>query len=165
MTRSSLWVLIAAAMALPACNTAPPPAQDTTAADEATLKAGTEKFLAAFNAADQDAIAATIAEDAIEMHPDGAPLAGRSAIMQGMAEDLKAMTSTQTATVDEAIVRGDLGFSRGTWSIRATPKGGGAEQIRNGKWMVVSKRQADGSWQTWRWMWNQDSTPVAKPAG
>jgi len=59
---------------------------------------------------------------------------------------------------DEVTVLGDLAVTRGTWSVTETPKAGGETVERHGKWFTVQRRQADGSWKTWRWMWNQATT-------
>ena len=81
---------------------------------------------------------------------------GRAAIVQEFTDFFTNFNATQTAEVDEVDVQGDLAFARGTWQVHQTPKAGGDEEVRSGKWMELFKRQADGSWKTWRWMWNED---------
>ena len=155
MKRTTLLWSIAAAVALAACTQTPP---DTTEADAATIRGQTESFLAAFNAGDAAALGPSYAEDAVEMQPDGPAMEGRAAIVQGFTDFFTEFTASQTAEVDEVDVQGDLALSRGRWHVRQTPRAGGDEQVRSGKWMVLHQRQADGSWRVWRWMWNQDST-------
>lgn len=154
---------IALMVALAACTQAPVPVPDTSEADEAAIRASSDAFLAGFNAGDVTAMADLYAEDAIAIPPDGPPTEGRDAILQSLSEYFELFTATQTATTDEIILRGDLAVARGTWSSRETPKAGGEEVTRNGKWMEVQRRQADGSWKVWRWMWNQES--AAAPQG
>jgi len=36
-----------------------------------------------------------------------------------------------------------------------TPKAGGDEVERNGKWLIIHQRQADGQWMGIRHIWNQ----------
>jgi ketosteroid isomerase-like protein len=98
-----------------------------------------------------------MADDAIEMPPDGPALVGRDAIVQAMTDYFNEFTATQTATTDEVSVHGDLAVMHGTWTVTEEPKAGGESQTRSGKWLEVLRRQADGSWKTWRWMWNQQS--------
>jgi len=55
--------------------------------------------------------------------------------------------------VDEVAVWGDVGMARGTWQMTTTAKKGTARPVATrGKWIVISKRQADGSWKNWRHM-------------
>jgi uncharacterized protein (TIGR02246 family) len=127
-------------------------------ADEATLRSTVNQFLVAWNAADVASLETFYAEDAIEMQPDGAPHDGRKAIQDSHAAFFAQFTATQSATAMEVGVEGNLGFTRGTWGVRSTPKAGGPETSRTGKWMVLSKREADGSWKIWRWIWNEQPT-------
>jgi ketosteroid isomerase-like protein len=49
--------------------------------------------------------------------------------------------------VDEVRVTGDTAMARGTWAIKLTPKTEGTAPISDsGSWMLMSSRQADGSW-------------------
>jgi ketosteroid isomerase-like protein len=69
------------------------------------------------------------------------------------------------ATVDEVAVWGDVGMARGTWQMSATAQKGNAKPVATrGKWIVIARRQADGSWKNWRHMWNEDrsAAPAAK---
>jgi ketosteroid isomerase-like protein len=127
MKPTSFLLTVASAVALAACMQTPAPPPDTTEADAAAIRAQTDQFLAGFNAGDAAALGGLYAEDAIQMPPDGPANEGREAIVQSL-----------------------------TWNVRQTPKAGGAEQVRNGKWLVLNQRQADGSWKVWRWMWNEE---------
>lgn len=155
------WMALALLAVLVACTQAPAPPPDTSAAAAAALQANSEAFLNAWNAADVATLGDMLAEDAIEMPPDGPVLDGRAAIMQATTDYFSQFTATQTATTDEVNVQGDLAISRGTWTVTETPKAGGETVTRSGKWFDVQKRQADGSWKTWRWMWNQATAPAA----
>ena len=155
MKRTTLLWSLATVVALAACTQTTP---DTTDADTAAVRAQTEVFLTGFNAGDAAALAPMYAEDVIRMQPDGPAGVGRAAIVQSLTDFFTEFAATQTSTVDEVGVHGDLAFSRGTWNVRQTPKAGGAEQVRNGKWLVLSRRQSDDSWKVWRWIWNEDGT-------
>ena len=80
MKLSSLWIFIVSTLAFTACAPAAAPPEEPSQADLATLRASSEVFVTAWNAADVDAIGATISEDAVEMQPDGPPLEGRETI-------------------------------------------------------------------------------------
>lgn len=56
-------------------------------------------------------------------------------------------------------------MARGTWQMSATAQKGNAKPVATrGKWIVIARRQADGSWKNWRHMWNEDrsAAPAAK---
>jgi ketosteroid isomerase-like protein len=145
-------------LVLAACSQPAPEPVDTSEADAAAIRAHTDQFLALWNAADVAGLGAMYDDDAIRMQPDGPNAEGREAILQAFTEYFDEFDAQQTAVVDEVGVFGGVGFGRGTWSVRQTPKAGGDEQERNGKWFVMHRRQADGSWKTWRWMWNEEGT-------
>ena len=161
MRYAATWLSIVPVVSLAACTQAPPPPPDTTEADEAAILASSDAFLAAFNAADLAVMAELYAEDAVAISPDGPPTEGRDAIVQSLADYFSLFTAEQTATTTEVSVHGDVAVARGTWSVRETPKAGGDEQVRNGKWLEVQKRQADGTWKVWRWIWNQETATAA----
>jgi uncharacterized protein (TIGR02246 family) len=139
----------------------PPPPPHDAAADEAAIRAMTDPFLKAFNAGDATAASADDADDLVQMRPDGPELVGKAAIIADNEQYFAANSATQTATVDEVAVWGDIGMSRGTWQVTATPKKGAAKpSTTRGKWIVIVKRQPDGSWKNWRHMWNEDRSPA-----
>ncbi len=163
MKASTLVLTLVCIVTAASCAKAPPPppAHDA-AADEAAIRGQAEPLLKAFNAGDAATASADAADDIIQMRPDGPELVGKSAII---AEDEKFFaenSAIQTATVDEVAVWGDVGMSRGTWQVTATPKKGNAKPVSTrGKWIVIHKRQADGTWKSWRHMWNEDRSPAA----
>jgi uncharacterized protein (TIGR02246 family) len=157
MKRMPLSFGLILVMAFAACTQTPAPA-DTSEADAAAIRQAGDQWIASFNAGDADALGLTYTEDAVSLPPEGPPVVGREAIVQGLRDMFSQFAATQTATVDEVAVFGDVAMARGTWSTRQTPKAGGAEEVRSGKWMELQKRQADGSWKTWRWMWNLEPT-------
>ena len=42
------------------------------------------------------------------------------------------------------VVFGDIGYARGVYTTRVTPKSGGAPSFVDGKFLTVYRRQADG---------------------
>ncbi|MDH4350787.1 MAG: SgcJ/EcaC family oxidoreductase [Gemmatimonadota bacterium] len=163
MVRTSMSFSLALVIALAACTQAPAPPRDTSEADAAAIRQLSDDWIAAYNAGDADAAGMTYAEDAISLPPDRPPVVGSEALVQRLRDFFTEFSASQTSTVYEVTVFGDRALARGTWSVRQTPKAGGAEQVRNGKWMELYNRQPDGSWKTWRWMWNE--APAGVQAG
>jgi len=52
--------------------------------------------------------------------------------------------------VEDAQIAGDFGFAHGTYFVSVTPKGGGAVKSKEGKFLTIFKKQADGSWKIYR---------------
>ena len=139
---------------------APQQSPDTSEADVAAIRAHVDKFVAAMNTADNATLVNSISEDAILMSPDGSPREGRDRILETIASGYDIETRQQTAVVDEVIVIGDHAYARGAWNIDPTSTAGADVQATNGKWVVLYKRGPDGSWQIFRWMYNEASSAV-----
>ena len=60
------------------------------------------------------------------------------------------------STTEEIIVSGDWAFDRGPYTVTFTPKAGGEPMRDSGRGMDFFKRQPDGSWKTYREIWNND---------
>jgi uncharacterized protein (TIGR02246 family) len=161
MKRSAFCLCLSFTLALVCCQPSDP--ADTSKADEAAIRGFKDQFLAAINAADLSGFDGLYTDDAVQLPPDGAALVGLEAIMQGFTEQFAEFDATQTAEVEDVQVVGDIGYSHGTWNVTQTPKAGGGPQPRNGKWTTVARRQADGSWKIWRWMWNEEGKEVPSP--
>ena len=87
--------------------------------------------------------------DGRQMPPDVPARIGLDAIREAMRP---AFTDTdmdfELVKIDESQVYGDVGLTRCTYSLRATPKGGGDtfDVMTDGKALTLYGRQPDGSW-------------------
>jgi uncharacterized protein (TIGR02246 family) len=121
------------------------------------VRAAIEKQNAAFSAAfargDVAAVAAAYSDDAIAFPPDADMVRGRAAIhalWQGLRDAGAKSLSLSTVDVHSS---GGLAAETGTAVLKIQPPGG-AEQSQSVKYVVVWKRQADGSWKLFRDIWN-----------
>ena len=149
--RKALSVGVAASSLLLGC--APASSPETNESDVQALRDMSPRFLAAFNAGESTVDMFT--EDAVRIPPQGPALVGHEALRERDLAYHAEFTATQTATTDEVQVYGDVGFARGTWSVRETPRAGGAEVERNGNWLIIYERQPNGQWKAIRHIWNQ----------
>ncbi len=160
MKNNKLLAVLAALLLVTACVQKPAEvAAPDTAADEASLRAQVDSFVAAWNTGDLETYSALIAEDAIEMPQGQAAASGREAIMAVMNSGYDTSMVQQTATLDEAFFMGDYASAYGTWQLNPTEAAGEGAEVTTGKWMALYKRSGD-SWVVWRWMWNQTSGPA-----
>lgn len=157
--------LVAVALAIAVVGCAPPPPPDTSAADAAAMTALRDAWLTAYNAGDADAVANTYAEDAIDMPNEQPTASGRADIRTAIAGQLALGKATATLTSDEMQLMGDWAFDRGRYNVSIVPAAGGDPMSISGRYLVIARRQADGSFKLVRGIDNSATPPVpAAPA-
>jgi uncharacterized protein (TIGR02246 family) len=113
------------------------------AADQAALNLMRDEWVEAANRDDAATVATKYTADAIYMSGDGSVLEGSQAIQAAFAESFKA-TSDLVVNEGKGEVVGDMSYSSGTYKHKATING--KTNDVEGVYLVVSQRQADGSW-------------------
>jgi uncharacterized protein (TIGR02246 family) len=130
-----------ALMSLIACE--PPGPAALSEADKAGIEANDQAWQEAVRSNDGAGAAALYAEGAVFMPPNEPAVEGRGNI-QAWFEALPPVTAVdvKTAEIDGL---GDLAFTRGTYSMTISPEG--MDPITDsGKYLAISRKQADGSW-------------------
>jgi len=121
--------------------------QQSRAADEAAIRAASAAWSQASTAKDLDKTISFYADDALQF-PEKAPAAkGKENIRKNWAPLLAAPgagLSFQTTTVEIAR-SGELAYETGTYDFVTTDKQGKSSDEK-GKYVVVWKKQNDGSW-------------------
>jgi uncharacterized protein (TIGR02246 family) len=161
MNRFHLFMPLAAtaalALALSACNQAPPPTPDTRTADAQTLRDLETANQKDWAAKDADKIANFYAEDAVLYTPGAPPVKGKAAIRTALGDMLKdpSMTLAYATERAEASKGSDIGFTAGSYTMTMTdPK---TKKVKNskGSYLTVFKKQSDGTWKAIEDMTNQ----------
>ena len=117
-------------------------------ADEAVKSGNTEGYVA------------LLTDDAVLMPPGGPPLSGKNEIRAwGQQFANQFMVESYSSVDHEVIVSGDWAFRRSgiTWALR--PRSGGEVIIQTGKFIIIYRRQPDGSWKIARDIFNFDAAP------
>jgi uncharacterized protein (TIGR02246 family) len=139
-------VALASMLVLAGCQTAPEAEQKRdTAADIQAINAGRDEFAAAFNSNNAAAVAAGYTDDAVLMFPDQPAIEGKQAIQAALEDYFKQNAAKITHTPLETQVAGDWAYERGNITETVTPKSGKTVE-KSLKYLVILKRQADGSW-------------------
>jgi len=95
------------------------------------------------------------------MPPGGPVIVGKEAIRAFITAQFTsdAVTTELVFTSIQTDGVGDLAFDRGTYTWTGTAPGASDPVTEIGKYLVIARRQADGSWQSAVETWNSDAPP------
>jgi uncharacterized protein (TIGR02246 family) len=116
---------------------------------------------AAVNEGNLERLLALYADDALSS-PSDAPSLSVGELAALYEATFALGTSDFTTDVLDVVVSGDLAVLRAYYANTITPTDGGEPVKRNGDWLVVLRRQGDGSWKLWREMWSVITPTPAK---
>ncbi len=155
---SMLPIIVTFPIALAACQSGAGP---LTESDRAAINEVREAYRSAVLATDAAAIAATYVADGVEMPPNMPAAEGRDAI-QARNEPLVAVTDFQINSLEVA-GHGDVAFDRGTYTFTGNVEGMAEAIVDTGKYVMIARKQPDGSWLAARAIWNSDLPLPAPP--
>ena len=135
------------------------PAHDA-AADLAAIGKVRDGYVAAFNAGNAKDLGALYTADAQSMENAQPTATGPQGVETANSALMSQMTSQSVVvTPEQTDVSGDMAFDRGTYKTTLTPKSGAAV-VEEGRYLVVLKRQTDGSWKIAAEMGNLPTAPA-----
>ena len=164
MRRSSNVVgalFLTAAVACAPTNGAGKPDSAATAADMAAIGKTRDAFAAAFKTQDVAAVTALYTSDGLTQpnnQPTGTGPAGLAASFKGFFDQFTITDFTLTPVKTEA--SGNLAYDIGTYSMTATPKPKGDVLKIDGRYVVILRKGADG---TWKAIADMDNLPAMPP--
>ena len=132
-----------------------------TASDEAALRQALDTEMKAANSADAAGWASVYAQDAIVLRPHASAVQGREAIQQWLAT-LPPISNAKGEGV-EIMGYGDLGYLRGTYTMKFSIPGVPTPIEEQGKFLQIYRKQSDGLWKMTREIYNSD-LPLPVPA-
>ena len=118
-----------------------------------------EAHNAAFTAGDVDGFIDLFSDDAQALRNGNSVLVGKEAIRSWEEEVFDQFHSEMTYFSDEIGLMGEVAFNLGTYRLTQTPKAGGDSISFYGNYILVLRKQADGSWKITRYMWNNRPDP------
>jgi len=133
----------------------------TTGPDVEAITTVFEQAIAAANAGDVEGVLAVYADDAVSLPPNEPPASGEAAIRAKFQPTFAENTVRIATSQDEVVVAGDLAVMRISFEETVTPKGEGEPIELGGHWLIVWRKQSDGSWKFWRDMWSVVPPPPA----
>lgn len=155
--------LLSCALVFLACETAPPPAEQPSQAEvESAVAELREAYIKAQNAGDTEGLVALFADDAVLMPVNAPAASGKNAIRSWMQSQHDQFSFALAVTQAELELAGHWAFTRGTYTMKITPKAGGPTIEDSGKYLNIVAHQPDGSWKLARHIWNSDQ-PLPVP--
>ncbi len=112
-------------------------------ANPASIDSVRDAYQRAANAGDMDALVNLFADDAVIVTPDGIH-SGRGDIRDVLSDTTMAPSNLQINKGNGPNISGDMAWETGTYSQDVMVNG--RKTTVNGSYLVVLKRQADGSW-------------------
>ena len=154
----------AALLGLAACNTAPPPAPDTRAADEAAVRKTDAAWVNAAKSRKVEDWVAFYSDDAVALPPNEKTAVGKETIRKLIGEMFAApnVVIAWEPTKVEVAKSGDIAYLYGTYQM-SWDDASGKPVSDNGKMVEIWKKQADGSWKCIVDTWSSDLPPAPAP--
>jgi ketosteroid isomerase-like protein len=153
--RSALCVL-PLLVALAACRSPAPVEATFTSADEAAVRKNLDDYTPLTMAKNWDGIVALYTSDAVRFAPNE-PLIQHDA-MKAWLEKFPPISAFEAPT-DRLDGTGNLAVATGHYALTMTAPGQTTSMNDKGKWFVILKKQADGSWKRTADGWNSDNPP------
>jgi len=135
------------------------PAQQERSADQAdvdSIRTVIADIIAADNAGNLERVLALYTDDVILMPPGGDIIRGKPAAREHYRNIFQHTELDLTFVSEETQAVGDWAFDRGTTRGRAVPRSGGTATPIDDKYLMILKRQADGTWRIARLIWNRN---------
>ena len=159
--RSKFTFVVLMAALLVGCSAKPTAA--TSNADEAAVRQTLAKVEQRINQGDPGFVD-VFDRDAVIIAPSAADVVGFDAIRSMYTGLMEKTAMNVHFSTEEVAVAGDLAYEHGTYTLKITDKASGKtlQDVKN-KHIHIMKRQADGSWKTWRMMVSSaESAPAGK---
>jgi len=117
------------------------------AASRGAVEATVDRYVAASNEGDAEALAALYADDALLLPPDHEPIHGREAIVEFWRQGTDEGLEVSPLRLE---VNGDVAYMVGRYRLPPTEE----EAADSGQYVLCLKRQADGAWKLTADIWN-----------
>lgn len=147
-----LMTNVDSAMAQQAKSATKPEAFDAVAVRKA-IAAENAKWLEAFNRGDAAGVAALYTDDATVLPPNSEMIQGRQAIQSYWSDGIQMGLKDASFTTVNVGGGGDMAYEIGKYTIKIQAASQEA-MTDSGKYVVVWKRQADGTWKLQADIWN-----------
>jgi len=154
----SLLFVLAVVFALFSCAR---PEQTDLAAVRKAIEETNGKFVEAFNQGDAAGVAALYTDDATLLPPNREAIHGRQGVQDFWGGGIQMGIKDVTLTTVDVGGSGGTAYEIGKYTLKVQPEGQEG-MTDSGKYVVIWKRQADGTWKLHVDIWNS-SMPMPGP--
>jgi len=130
--------------------------QVDTKADKAALDEITKITIQAFNEGNIENYIALIADDAVWMPPGVGAIVGKDAIRDWYMGFMPNSQVDIDIINESTELHGEFAFQREVWKGTSTSKKGGEPFRHNSMCLNVLRKQANGTWEIWKCIWNRN---------
>ena len=127
--------------------------------DVAAITAFNKRYLGAINDGDIKTLSSLTTEGHLMLMPNRPPLEGKAANDEANGRAFEQFQFDEEWHPVETVVSGDLGFQRGTYTTKATPRAGGESRTISGNFLRIYQRQPNGEWRMTRDTFNSVPPP------
>ena len=128
-------------------------------ADEKAIAEVFEEYSGSLNAGDLERWLAIWDPDGVQMPPDDPAQFGLEAIRSRNGKYLDKYSWSMSIDLKEVQIAGEWAYGRGFYTATLEPKREGPEDLIDGKFLTILKRQSDGSWRFYRDCFNSNVPP------
>jgi uncharacterized protein (TIGR02246 family) len=127
-------------------------------ASRGAIEATVDRYVAASNEGDAEALTELYAEDAVLLPPDHEPIHGREAIGEFWQQGTDTGLEVSTLRLE---VEGDIAYLVGRYRLPPIEQ----EEADSGQYVLCLKRQSDGTWKLTADIWNGSGDSDERGAG
>jgi uncharacterized protein (TIGR02246 family) len=144
-----------------------PETSQTVERDKAAINKTRNEYVSAWKTADAALIAGLYTDDALVLYPNQPAVEGKGILGYFKSFFGEFPQNDFDLTSAEIEIVGPWAFDRGSYKWKGVPRVGGEALLDHRKYLVILRRQADGSWKVFRDVDNSDRpvTQAARGAG
>lgn len=117
-----------------------------------------DRYLAAINANDPEALLATVTDDIVVIAPNAPAMVGKTEVAPWVRGYFEAFQTSWQKTSVEFVVTGDWAFERYTYRAVDMPRDGGAAFVDTGNGINIYRLGQDDVWRVARDVWATDGS-------
>lgn len=153
-------VMVGGAVLVAACGRSAPTPAPASAADVAAVARTVATFDSCARTGALDVFMGYVAEDAVALFPDMPAIVGKQALRAFYGSYYGSFRIDGHHAPIETQTIGDLVINRGEVHGTVTPKAGGQPMPIDNKYLMIFRRQPDGSLKIWRAAANSNARPT-----
>jgi len=119
-----------------------------------------QAFFKAIQAGDIETLVSFAADDVVSMSPNDCTVYGKAEFQAWWEEYFQYFRLVAFNVPERSVtINGDFAIEHSAYKVAIAPASGGTRIRDDGRILAIWKRQPDGGWKIWQWIWNS-SDPI-----